>query len=181
MKHLILAPAIMVGLSACAPVTPLPAAVDRPPTHEALYTPAQVIPGRLEYAPDHATFAPILTERTAYPTQVEANDAYRRLLISTPADAPPAASIRLFGCKPGAIDQQTAQVVRFRGHVVHCATDFFDTAGRSLGRATANFAYDGSAWAMRPVFPPRTPVPWLDREASPTDSWSWLPWRDRYE
>ncbi|MFX4570354.1 hypothetical protein ABTA85_19625, partial [Acinetobacter baumannii] len=64
---------------------------------DALYVPERVVPGRLEYAPDRSTFAPILTERFAYPTQPEANAAYLRLIAAAqPGPAYPA-SVWLFG------------------------------------------------------------------------------------
>lgn len=138
------------------------------------------MPGRLEYAPDGSTFAPILTERVPYPTQDQANDAYRRLAYS-PLDRSAAVSVWLFGCKPGALDQRTARIVRFRSTVVHCATDLHDATGRPVARQTVNFAYDGALWVMQPVDPPRTAVPWRGRESSPKDPWSWVPGRDRYE
>lgn len=152
------------------------------PVTEPLYAPGQVQPGRLEYAPDRSTFAPILTERFPYPTQPQANDAYRRLLTLAPSTAAPyPASIWLFGCKPGALDGQTARVRRHRGPVVHCATDFLDPTGRRISRETANFYYVRSAWAMQPVYPPLIAVPWSRREGSPRDIWWWVPGRNRYE
>jgi hypothetical protein len=148
---------------------------------EPLYRPAEVKPGRLEYAPDRSTFAPILTERFPYPTQPQANDAYLRLIAAGPPGVTYPESIWLFGCKPGELDEQTAQVARHRGAIVHCATDFLDASGHRLRRETANFSYDGKLWSMRPVNPPKTDVPWRNREHSPKDFWWWVPWRPRYE
>lgn len=169
---------LVVGCAA-----PAPRVVDTgPPPPQPLYVPDRVHPGRLEYAPDRSTFAPILTERFPYPTQPEANEAYRRLVAMAPAG--PAAypsSIWLFGCKPGALDEQTARVTRYRGPVVLCATDFLDEAGRRLRRESVNFYYYGAAWNMQPVYPPRTAVPWRNRERSPKDFWWWVPGRPRYE
>jgi hypothetical protein len=166
----------------CAPPgRPLPVDVASIPATDPLYRPERVNPGRLEYAPDRSTFAPLLTERFAYPTQPEANDAYRRLLANTPPDRPNPSSLWLFGCKPGALDAQTARVTRYRGPVVHCATDFLGATGRRVGRQTVNLYYDRSAWTMQPVAPPRAVVPWLGRESSPKDRWWWVPGRDRYE
>ena len=148
---------------------------------DALYVPERVVPGRLEYAPDRSTFAPILTERFAYPTQPEANAAYLRLIAAAqPGPAYPA-SVWLFGCKPGALDAQTARIARYHGPVVHCATDFLDRGGLRLRRETANFYYDNHIWSMQPVYPPRTSVAWRNRESSPKDFWWWLPGRPRYE
>lgn len=179
MKRAVLVLAVLMA-GGCAPMPPLPVATIALPTHEPFYTPDHVVPGRLAYAPDRSTFAPILTERVPYPTQAEANDAYRRHLavLGTPR---PDASVWLFGCKPGAIDEQTARIVRIRAPVVHCATDILDAAGMRTARQAVNFAYDGAVWVMQPVEPPRTPVPWLSQDDSPHDPWSWVPGRDRYE
>jgi hypothetical protein len=135
-RHCLVTP-LLIALTGCAaPVRPF---VDTgPPRPEPLYNPDQVKPGRLEYAPDRSTFAPVLTERFAYPTQPEANAAYRRLLATAPVDRTHPASIWLFGCKPGAIDEQTARVTRYRGPVVHCATDFLDSSGRRARGETAS-------------------------------------------
>jgi hypothetical protein len=168
---------ILVG---CAvPTSPFVELVP-PPATEPLYLPDRVQAGRLEYAPDRSTFPPILTERFPYPTQTEANAAYRRLLMSAPAGRHPS-SVWLFGCKPGALDAQTARVGRYRGPVVHCATDFRDQSGGRLNRVTANFYYYRSVWNMQPVYPAKTPVPWRDRDRAPKDLWWWAPGRDRYE
>lgn len=172
---------IMLVLSACAAPQPWPVTDYGPPAREPMYTPAAVKPGRLEYAPDRSTFAPILTERFPYPTQPEANAAYRRLLAGSAREGNFPASVWLFGCKPGALDEQTARVIRYRGPVVHCATDFLDGSGRRLRREAVNFYYYGDVWNMQPVYPPRSAVPWRNRERSPKDFWRWLPGRDRYE
>lgn len=171
---------LLIVLAGCA--APAASVVEQgPPIPEPLYSPDQVTPGRLEYAPDRATFAPVLTERFQYPTQPEANAAYRRLLATGPADRPSPASIWLFGCKPGALDEQTARVTRYRGPVVHCATDFLESSGRRSRRETANFYYHGAVWNMQPVYPPHTAVRWRNRERSPKDFWWWVPDRPRYE
>jgi hypothetical protein len=151
------------------------------PLRDPLYGPERVEPGRLEYAPDRSTFAPILTERFSYPTQLEADDAYRRLLALAPTDGTYPASIWLFGCKPGALDAQTARVTRYRAPIVHCATDLLDASGRRLRREAVNFDYSGSVWNMEPVDPPRTAAPWRHGEHSPKDPWWWVPGRNRYE
>lgn len=178
-RHCLVAPVLIV-LAGCA--APAASVVDEgPPAPEALYSPEQVKPGRLEYAPDRSTFAPVLTERFPYPTQPEADAAYRRLLAAAPADRAYPASIWLFGCKPGALDGETARVTRYRGPVVHCETDFLDGSGRRSRRETANFYYYGAVWNMQPVYPPRTAAPWRNREPSPKDFWWWVPGRPRYE
>lgn len=172
---------VVLALAGCAsPAPTIVAVVPQPLAADALYVPARVVPGRLEYAPDRSTFAPVLTERVAYPTQPEANAAYQRYVALGPPDLR-ASSVRLFGCRPGALDPQTARVSRYRGLAVLCATDFLDTGGRTIGRRPVNFTYRDHAWAMQPVDPPRSLVPWLGREKSPSDPWGWLPGRDRYE
>lgn len=177
-----LALASTLALSGCAATAASPPFVNpaSAPAKDALYRPRRVEPGRLEYAPDRDTFAPILTERVAYPTQGQANDAYLRLLAERRLEDAPT-SVWLFGCKPGALNPQTVRVARFSASVVHCATDFLDEGGRQIGRRTVNFYYSRSAWRMQPVDPPLSPVPWRVREGSPRDMWRWLPGRDRYE
>jgi len=171
---------LVLLLAGCA--TPANLVANGPPLGpEPLFAPEQVKPGRLEYAPDRSTFAPILTERFPYPTQVEANAAYLRLLATAPENRSYPVSISLFGCKPGMLDQQTARVTRYRAPVVHCATDFLDGSGRRMRRETANFYYYDAIWTMQPVYPPLTAVPWRNREKSPKDFWGWLPGRPRYE
>ena len=171
---------LLITLAGCA--TPAAPVVDLGPfAPEPLYSPAQVRPGRLEYAPDRSTFEPLLTERFPYPTQPEANAAYLRLIAAAPADRLYPSSIWLFGCKPGALDEQTARVTRYRGPVVHCATDFLDASGRRLRRETANFYYYGAVWNMQSIHPPVTAAPWRNREHSPKDFWWWVPGRSRYE
>lgn len=177
-----LAPGLLaLALAACAAPSPQLAEALPPPMHDTLYEPERVQPGRLAYAPDRSTFAPVLTERFAFPTQAQANNAYRRLLGDDPISAPRPTSIWLFGCEPGALDAQSARVSRYPGPVVHCATDFLDAGGRRLRRETANFYHYRSVWNMQPVDPPRTLVPWRGREGSPQDPWRWVPGRDRYE
>lgn len=171
---------LLIALAGCA-VPAAPVVEPGLPAPEPLYVPARVTPGRLEYAPDRSTFAPVLTERFPYPTQPEANAAYRRAIAVASADRPYPPSIWLFGCKPGALDPQTARVARYRGPVVHCATDFLDASGRPLRRETANFYYYGAIWNMQPVSPPRSAAPWRHRERSPKDFWWWVPGRPRYE
>ena len=170
----------VLALAGCASPPPSAVMLVPPPATDRLFRPDRVEPGRLEYAPDRSTFAPVLTERVSYPTQPQADAAYRRLLAGAPPDLR-ATSVRLFGCRPGAIDPQTARVARYRGPVVLCATEYLDASGRVIGRRPVNFVYANGAWAMHPVDPPRRLVPWTNRERSPTDPWSWVPGRDRYE
>ena len=170
--------ALAAALSACS--SPQPAAIPSAPAGpDALFTPAAVTSGVLEYAPDHSTFAPVLTERVAYPTQEQANAAYLRSMATAPSSELPPASIRLFGCQPGALDAETARVTR--DHGVLCAVDYLDAGGRSLRREATNFVYAHGVWNLQPVYPPRSLVPWRNREGSPKDFWWWVPGRPRYE
>jgi hypothetical protein len=179
---LILASGCAFLLAGCVPSPPPPIVEVAPvPATDPLYRPQRVRPGELEYAPDRTTFAPVLTERFPYPTERQANDAYRRLLADAPPDSRFPSSLRLFGCKPGVLDEQTARVTRYRGPLVHCAVDLLDAAGRPVARDTANFHYFRSAWRIEFVDPPRALVPWRIRETSPRDRWWWAPGRDRYE
>ncbi len=183
-------------LAGCA-VPPEPflpvATVIAPPARDALYTPEQVRSGRLAYAPDRTTFAPVLTERVAYPTGRQAQNAFLRsqwpaVRFSGVARGPmqpatltgpsyPAASVRLFACRPSALDGQTGRMVRYRGPVVLCSTEFLDETGQRLWRAPINFYFHNQAWRMHDPDPPSAPVPWLNPEPSPTRSWN--PFGDR--
>lgn len=173
--------AALGGCAASEPTSILVAVPADPGIPEPLFTPDRVVPGQLSYAPDRARFAPVLTERFSYPTQPQANAAYRRLIAAMPGDHAHPIAIILFGCRPGALDAQTARITRYRGAVVHCATDFLDGGGRRLRRETANFYYHGHRWTMQPVHPPRTPVAWHNRDHSPRDVWWWAPGRSRYQ
>lgn len=183
-------------LAGCAVQPDLAASLTTPiaaPTRDALYTPDQVRSGRLEYAPDRSTFAPVLTERVAYPTQPQAQNAFLRsqwtaVRFSRIAKGPvqpvafagpssPATSVRLFACRPGALDGQTGRMVRYRGPVVFCATDFLDEEGQRLWRAPINFYFHGQAWRMHDPNPPTARVPWLNPEPLPARSWN--PFGDR--
>lgn len=183
-------------LAGCAvPPEPLApgATVIAPPARDAIYTPEQVRSGRLAYAPDRTTFAPVLTERVAYPTGRQAQNAFLRsqwpaVRFSGVAKGPvqpatltspsyPAASVRLFACRPGALDGQTGRMVRYRGPVVLCSTEFLDETGQRLWRAPINFYFYNQAWHMHDPDPPSAPVPWLNPEPSPARSWN--PFGDR--
>lgn len=165
-----------------------------PPARDALLAPRQVIPGRLEYAEQPDAFAPLLAQRRAYPTQSQANDAYQRFLASAvggagnpflvalpaPGSADrPAVRIRLFACRPGALNDTTGRIEPPHGDEVHCATDFLDAQDRRLFRDTVNFSYERGAWRMAMTAPPRTPAPWINPEPSPKDFFSWAPWGRR--
>ena len=192
----------VLALAGCAAPASQPTRLEStpPPRYDALYRPGPPIPGHLEYSPDRDTFAPILTDRVAYPTQGEANNAFARAtarpglyvitfenalsgdLPSVSGAEPGApARVRLFACAPGALDEETARVERYRGHVVHCATDFLGRDGARLFRATVNFYYVDRTWSMVVTHPPMSKASWLAVEHSPRDAWWWVPFRDRYE
>lgn len=94
-RHTYLVTPLLIALGRVAPRRLRPLSTIAPPIPEPLYSPEQVKPGRLEYAPDRSTFAPVLTERFPYPTQPEANAAYRRLLATARRIAP---TPPRFGC-----------------------------------------------------------------------------------
>jgi hypothetical protein len=172
--------ALAAALAACSSSQPA-ANVSAPAGPDALYAPARVAPGVLEYAPDRSTFAPVLTERAAYPTQAEASAAYLRLMATGPTNDSAPASIRLFGCQPGALDAETARVTRYPGPAALCAVDYLDGDGRRLWREPANFVYAQGVWTLQPVYPPQSAVAWRNRESSPKDFWWWVPGRPRYQ
>lgn len=179
MTPVIRALALAAGLGGCT-AAPLVVAIDPPPATDALFGPARLEPGRLAYAPDRTTFAPVLTAHVPYPTQAQANDAYVRFLSQAPPELQ-ATSVRLFACKPGLLDGLTGRIIPVPGERVHCATDFLGPDARPLGRLTVNFTYADRAWTFEPVNAPRSRAPWIGREPSPRDPWSWWPGRDRYE
>ena len=182
------------GLTGCEGAPTQYAFLDSPPERDALLAPRQVIPGRLEYAVEPDTFAPLLTQRRAYPTQDQANDAYQRFLaFAAEAAGDPLAvapfalastdrsvvRIRLFACRPGVLNDTTGRIEFPRGNEVHCATDFLDAQDRRLFRETVNFSYERGAWRMAETAPPLTPAPWINPEPSPQDLFSWAPWGRR--
>jgi hypothetical protein len=184
---------IAAFLSGCE--TPPPAAlVALPPGRDRLYTPAEITPGRLQYAREPDAFAPVLTDRVAYPTQEQANSAFAREYMGSfyPTKGPyvirasdplptgrRAASLRLFACKPGALNSVTGRIVEPSGHAVHCATDFLDGQGRRLSRETVNFYYAAGAWRMLETNAPTKPAAWINPERSPSDALSWFPFGKR--
>ena len=190
----LLAPLIIACLTGCE-VSPLQYSVAvSPPARDPLLTPHEVVPGRLEYARPPDTFAPVLTQRVAYPTQDQANYAFERFsmaaenpfgdrLVIHAADPLPSGRgvvrIRLFACRPGALNDTTARIEAVRGHVVHCATDFLNAQDRPLSRKTVNFTYEHGAWRMAETAPPTAPAMWINPEPSPKDYFSWLPWGRR--
>jgi len=183
---------IAAFLSGCE--TPPGALVALPPARDPLYTPAEITPGRLQYAREPDTFAPVLTDRVAYPTQEQANNAFARenLASSYPTTGPyvirasdplpserRAMSLRLFACKPGALNSVTGRIIEPSIRAVHCATDFLDGQGRQLSRETVNFYYSEGAWRMLDTNGPTTPAAWINPERSPSDPFSWFPFGKR--
>lgn len=171
-------------LSACAPPQQVRPIENGPPTTDALYRADPVQPGRLAYAPDRETFAPVLTEPFTYPTQTQAEHAWQRATfdrVDVAEQERRTPGIRLFGCKPGALDSLTGRITRYRGPVVHCAVDFGLAPGHQPRRETVNFYHHRGAWRLLTTNPPRMPVAWLSREKSEPDPWRFLPWRERYE
>jgi hypothetical protein len=184
---------IVALLSGCE-TPPSAALVAPPPLRDRLYTPAEITPGRLQYAREPDAFAPVLTDRVAYPTQEQANNAFARdnmassystkgPYVTRASDPLPtdrrAASLHLFACKPGALNSVTGRIVEPSGQVVHCATDFLDGQGRRLSRETVNFYYSAGAWRMLETNAPTTRAAWINPERSPSDPFSWLPFGRR--
>jgi hypothetical protein len=185
---------IPAGLAGCGGPPTQYVFVGAPPARDPLVAPRQVIPGRLEYAEQPDAFAPLLTERRAYPTEAQANFAYQRFLASqgrrmgdpflgsgsgAVATDQSAIRVRLFACHPGVLNDTTGRIDRPQGNEVHCATDFLDAQDRRLFRETVNFSYEGGAWRMAETAPPLTPAPWINPESSPNDFFSWAPWGRR--
>ena len=182
------------GLAGCETSPAQYALVTAPPARDRLLAPREVVPGRLEYAEEPDAFAPLLTQRLAYPTQAQANDAFQRYLASAgravadplvvaAADPSPAVRgavrVRLFACRPGVLNDVTGRVEPAHGPVVHCATDFLDAQDRRLFRETVNFSYERGAWRMAETAPPMIAAPWINPEPSPQDHFSWAPWGRR--
>lgn len=162
--------------------------------------PAAVDRGRQEYGPNYERFPPIMTRRTGYPTQEQAEAALRlsrwgsvpvRTLItkegvktiSVPVEIPDgvASKVRVFACRPGALDGITGRVKEYRGPVVVCASDLATEDGRVLARVPLNFYYWQNAWRVQDPRPSYSPVPWAAEEPSPPKNrWDWFPGQERY-
>jgi hypothetical protein len=187
---LLIAPWILGGLAGCEAPRAQYSSMAGPPARDRLLTPREVIPGRLAYADEPDAFAPVLASRVAYPTQAQANYAFQRswrsserpdgdpstLSVGDPkgADRAPV-RVRLFACRPGALDDITGRIELPRGRVVHCATDFLDAGDRGLFRETVNFFYERGAWRMAQTAPPQAQAPWVAPESSPNDYFFWSP------
>jgi hypothetical protein len=174
---------IALLMTACAGPSDYPAVLEVPmtaPARDALYRPEQVRSGRLEYAPDRSTFAPVLTREFTYPTQTQAQNAFLRSPWSTTSFASSlqggpiepvnagaatsrAAGVRVFACKPGALDGLTGRTVKVNGPVVICATDFVNEQGETLWRAPINFYYREHAWSMHDPQPSTAYARWFRR------------------
>ena len=185
---------IVALLSGCQTPSPVALVAPPPPARDGLYTPAEIAPGRLQYAREPDAFAPVRTNRVAYPTQEQANNAFARDNMATyflskgpyvirasdplPTDRRPA-SLHLFACKPGVLNSVTGRILEPSGQAVHCATDFFDGQGRRLSRETVNFYYSEGAWRMLETNAPNTTAAWINPERSPSDPFSWFPFGKR--
>lgn len=169
------------------------------PATSAYLAPEQVDRGGQEYGSGYERFPPVMTARTGYPTQNQANAALRlsrwgtvpiRTLvtkegiktINVPAALPDTVAhrVRLFGCRPGALDGVTGRVRTYRGPVVVCASDLLAGDGAILTRVPLNFYYWQDAWRLQDPRPGYKLVPWAENEPSPSKSSGWLPWQDRY-
>lgn len=187
-----------VTLAGCASQPAHDAQISSPAT-SAYLAPEQVDRGRQEYGSGYERFPPVMTARTGYPTRNQANTALRlsrwgtvpiRTLvtkegiktIAIPAALPDTVvhRVRLFACRPGALDGVTGRVRTYRGPVVVCASDLFGADGAVLARVPLNFYYWQNAWRVQDPRPGYKPVPWVENEPSPPRSSGWLPWQDRY-
>lgn len=187
-----------VMLASCTSQPGYDAQVASPAT-SAYLAPEQVDRGGQEYGSGYERFPPVMTARTGYPTQNQANAALRisrwgtvpiRTLITkegvktiaAPAELPDALAhgVRLFACRPGALDGETGGVRTYRGPVVVCASDLIGADGVVLARVPLNFYYWQNAWRVQDPRPSYKPVPWGENEPSPPKSSGWLPWQDRY-
>lgn len=191
LRHVAVTALLASALAGCAqPLPPTPVAVAAPPAHDRLYRPERVDKGRLEYTRDYQTFAPVMTQRVAYPTQTQANHAFRRSQWSGQtverivtkegvkyrraevyqSDAA-VAGLRLFACKPGVINPITMRVQNSRGeHLVHCAADLLDDADRPVARLPLNFYYWRGVWTLHDPDVYLRPARWRDAEPSPAHS-----------
>ncbi|PZR88495.1 MAG: hypothetical protein DI537_23640 [Stutzerimonas stutzeri] len=190
--------AAAVTLAGCASQPVTDAQISSPATSVYL-APEQVDRGGQEYGSGYERFPTVMTARTGYPTQNQANTALRlsrwatvpiRALVTKEViktiDAPAALPdtvadrVRLFACRPGALDGVTGRVRTYRGPVVVCASDLIGADGAVLARVPLNFYYWQGAWRVQDPRPGYKPVPWVENEPSPPRSSGWLPWQDRY-
>jgi hypothetical protein len=150
------------------------------PRSDSLYTPGEVTSGRLQYAGDGQPFAPVMTRRHPYPTQVQAIFAFERSRWTGAFQLADGAgiSIRIFACRPGALNGTTLRAIAAREAVVVCVTDVIDEAGQVLSRMPLNFYYEGQAWRVHDPDPSYVPPRWSSRDPSPPRSAGWL--GDRY-
>jgi len=186
--------AVSLLTAACASHTGGPvSAIPYVPPSDAYREPASVDGRHQQYAPGYQRFPPIMTERTGYPTQEQANFALQRSRwISTPINrvavvsASPsavasdarAAGVRLFACRRGGLDGVTGHVTRYRWPIVVCSSDLLSAEGRVLARVPLNFYYWQRAWHVYDPQPSYRPAPWIDYEPSPPRSRGWF--GDRY-
>ena len=150
------------------------------PRSDTLYAPGEVASGRLQYAGDGQAFAPVMTRRHPYPTEIQASFAFERSRWIGAFQLADAAgiSIRIFACRPGALNGATGRTIASREAVAVCATDILDETGQVLSRLPLNFYYEGHAWRVHDPDPSYAPSRWSNREPSPRRSAGWF--GDRY-
>lgn len=133
------------------------------PQRDALYQADRVRAAPLAYTPDGTSFAPVLTERFAYPSHAQAQFAFERSRWSVPdvamslgaqhghdmAAIAETRSVRIFACQPGGFDGPTGRIARYRGPVVICVTEFLDGRGQVHHRQPVNFYYHHGVWQMQ--------------------------------
>ncbi len=163
----ILGGALLAGCAVQPEPLPLAAAPVTAPARDALYAPAEARAGRLAYAPDRSTFAPVLTERVPYPTQAQAQNAFLRSPWTAVRFASgrrtwprrrQRAALRLPARRARRPDRADGALSWPRGAV----RDRVPRRGRPTSVARAiNFYFHRDAWRMHDPDPPRAPVPWL--------------------
>lgn len=150
-----------------------------PPASDRLYAPNEVTNGKLQYARDGQPFAPVMTRRHPYPSQAQANFALERSRWNEVFQrGHPDVSIRIFACRPGALNGATGRTIASGEAAAVCATDILDGAGQTMGRVPLNFYYADHAWRVHDPDPSYAPPAWSNREPSPPRRTSWF--GDRY-
>ena len=150
------------------------------PQSDTLYAPGEVASGGLQYAGDGQPFAPVMTRRHPYPTEIQASFAFERSRWIGAFQLADAAgiSIRIFACRPGALNGATGRTIASREAVAVCATDVLDGAGQVLSRVPLNFYSEGQAWRVHDPEPSYALPRWSSRDPSPRRSAGWF--GDRY-
>ena len=146
------------------------------PQRDVLYAPSEVTSGRLQYAGDGQPFAPVMTRRHPYPTEIQAVFAFERSRWAEVFQRTDGAgiSIRIFACRPGALNGATGRTIASREAEAVCATDVLDGSGQVLSRVPLNFYYEGHVWRVHNPEPSYAPPRWSNGYPSPHRSAGWF-------